>query len=121
MANPNPTYKFKPGVVTNPNGAPKKELAMTTALKDILLEKNPVTKIERYKELLNKALQMAMRGDGDMLKYLINRIEGMPKGSGVDIDIDNRSVTYIGSAEQNEEIDKFVVSRYKELEREGKV
>jgi len=81
MANPNPTYKFPKNNNANPNGAPKKELAMTGALREILLEKNPDTKIERYKELLRKALSMAMRGDGDMLKYLINRIEGMPKGS----------------------------------------
>jgi len=71
---------WKPGESGNPNGAPKKELAMTGALREILLEQNPETKIERYKELLHKALSMAMRGDGDMLKYLINRIEGMPKG-----------------------------------------
>ena len=81
MANPNPVHKFKPGEITNPNGAPKKEFSMTGALRDILSEHNPDTKIERYKELLNKALSMAMKGDGDMLKYLINRIEGMPKGS----------------------------------------
>ena len=81
MANPNPVHKFEIGEVNNPLGAPKKELSMTNALRDILTDTNPETKIERYKELLNKALSMAMRGDGDMLKYLINRIEGMPKGS----------------------------------------
>jgi len=90
MANPNPVHKFKKGEVNNPHGAPTKELSMTNALRDILTEHNPETKIERYKELLNKALSMAMRGDGDMLKYLINRIEGMPKGS--ETIIDNRTI-----------------------------
>lgn len=79
MSNPNPVGQFKPGVVTNPNGRPKKEFALTETLKDILREKDPTTKVERYKMLMEKALSMAMRGDGDMLKYLINRIEGMPK------------------------------------------
>jgi len=65
----------------NENGRPPKEFSMTNALKELLSEHNPETKIERYKELLNKALTMAMRGDGDMLKYLINRIEGMPQGT----------------------------------------
>lgn len=81
MSNPNPVTKFPPNNCANPNGRPPKEFSMTYALKEILSEKNPTTKIERYKELLNKALSMAMKGDGDMLKYLINRIEGMPKGS----------------------------------------
>ena len=79
MSNPNPHNQIQPGHTLNPNGRPKKELSMTNALREILTEQNPETKIERYKELLNKALQMAMRGDGDMLKYLINRIEGLPK------------------------------------------
>ena len=73
--------KWVEGKSGNKNGRPLKEFSITTALKDILSETNPSTKIECYKELLQKALQMAMRGDGDMLKYLINRIEGMPKGS----------------------------------------
>ena len=106
---------WKPGQSGNLNGRPKKGLAMTEALKDILLERNPSTKIERYKELLQKALQMAMRGDGDMLKYLINRIEGMPKGSGTELNIDNRSITFIGSPEQNKEIDEFVIGRVKQM------
>jgi hypothetical protein len=115
MANPNPTHKFQPGVVTNPNGAPKKELAMTEALKDLLLIKDPIKKIEHYKLLLEKALQLAMRGDGDMIKYLVNRIDGMPKGSGTELNIDNRSITFIGSEEQNKEIDEFVISRVKQM------
>lgn len=73
--------KWEKGVSGNDKGRTPKEFSMTNALKELLSEHNPETKIERYKELLNKALTMAMRGDGDMLKYLINRIEGMPKGS----------------------------------------
>lgn len=90
---------FQKGVSGNPNGRPPKEFSMTNALKELLSEKNPETKIERYKELLNKALTMAMRGDGDMLKYLINRIEGMPKGSETNVAVQINQ--YTGTPEQN--------------------
>lgn len=99
MANPNPVTKWKKGELINPNGRPPKEFSMTNALKELLSEHNPETKIERYKELLNKALTMAMRGDGDMLKYLINRIEGMPKGSETNVAVQVN--TYVGTPEQD--------------------
>ena len=75
-------WLFKPGESGNPHGRPPKELSMTNALREILNEQNPETKIERYKELLNVAMDKAMKGDNDMIKYLINRIEGMPRGDG---------------------------------------
>lgn len=37
------------------------------------------------------------------------------------VNIDNRSITFTGSEDQNKEIDEFVISRYKELEKEGKI
>jgi hypothetical protein len=55
----------------------------------------------------------------DKLGRLIGLEERL--GSKIDVNIDNRSITFIGSVEQNKEIDEFVISRYKELEREGKV
>jgi hypothetical protein len=64
----------------NKTGLNRKEFSMTNALREILGETNPETKIERYKELLEVAVTKAMSGDNDMLKYLINRIEGLPKG-----------------------------------------
>lgn len=72
----------------NLSGRPPAEFSMTVALREILNEVNPETKIERYKELLQVALDKAMKGDGDMLKYLINRIEGLPRGEG-SVDIAN--------------------------------
>jgi len=109
---------FQKGVSGNPNGRPPKEFSMTNALKELLSEHNPETKIERYKELLNKALTMAMRGDGDMLKYLINRIEGMPKGSETNVAVQVN--TYTGTESQEKEIDEYVIQRSNEMIREGK-
>lgn len=80
----------------NREGRPKKELSMTNALREILLEQNPETKIERYKELLQVALNKAMKGDGDMLKYLINRIEGLPKGSDTNINVEKAVIPIYG-------------------------
>ena len=73
------------GVSGNPAGRPPKEFSMTNAFKEVLAEKNPTTKIEKYKELIQKALSMAMRGDKDMIKYIINHLEGMPQGSNTQV------------------------------------
>ena len=81
------TGKFAVG---NPGGGrPAKEFSMTYALREILAEKDPKTKIERYKDLLNVAVDKAMGGDNDMLKYLINRIEGMPSGTANSTTVEN--------------------------------
>jgi len=73
------TGKFAVG---NPGGArPKKEFSMTNAFREVLSEKDPREKIEKYKVIINKAISMATRGDNDMIKYIVNRLEGMPSGS----------------------------------------
>lgn len=81
-------WLFQPGKSGNPEGRPLKEFSMTYALREILNEVDPETKVERYKNLLNVAIGKAEKGDNDMLKYLINRIEGLPKGEG-SVDISN--------------------------------
>lgn len=103
----------------NREGPPKKEFSITNAFREILSEKNPETKIERYKELIKKALSMAMRGDGDMIKYIINRLEGMPQGSAPQVAVQVNN--YQATPEQEALLDEWVVKRYKELEAEGKV
>lgn len=108
---------FPKGVSGNPNGRPPKEFSITNALRELLSEHNPETKIERYKELLNKALTMAMRGDGDMLKYLINRIEGMPKGSETNVAVQINQ--YTGSLEQQQELREFYITKVKEYIKDG--
>jgi len=62
----------------NKDGRPQKEFSMTSALKEVMAEVNPATKIERYRMILRKAVDKAERGDNDMIKYLINRFEGTP-------------------------------------------
>ena len=79
---------FPKGVSGNPNGRPKKEFSMTESFKEILFEKDPTTKIKKYRIILDKAVSMAMRGDNDMIKYIINRLEGMPQGSAPYMPID---------------------------------
>jgi hypothetical protein len=71
-------YKFKKGQSGNPGGRPKKEFSITNALRELLGEQDPYAKIERYKVILGKAIEKAGRGDNDMIKYLINRLEGTP-------------------------------------------
>lgn len=75
---PNLKPPWKAGESGNPGGRPKKEFSITYALRELLAEKDPYTKIERYKVILGKAIEKAGRGDNDMIKYLINRLEGTP-------------------------------------------
>lgn len=86
---------WKKGECGNPNGRPKKEFSMTEAFKEVLSEKDPTTKIERYRIIINKAVSMATRGDTDMIKYIINRLEGMPQGSApqVAVQVNNYQLT----------------------------
>ncbi len=67
MANPNPTHKFKKGVVTNPNGRPKKGTSLTD-----LLEKH-LDKEEFVKEVIRLAKE---EGRESLIKYIIDRIDG---------------------------------------------
>ena len=80
---------YKKGQSGNPAGRPKAELSMTNAMKEILTEVDPETKIERYKKLLLVAIEKAEKGDNDMIKYLVNRIDGLPKGSDTNIQVNN--------------------------------
>jgi len=83
------------GLHTNPErinrkGRPKKGFSMTGAFREVLAIKDPKKKIERYKIIIEKAIVKAERGDNDMIKYIINRLDGLPKGSAPIIPIDAR-------------------------------
>lgn len=80
---------IKPGEVRNPMGRPKKEFSITNAMKELLSEPDPKTKIERYKKILLVAIEKAENGDNDMIKYLVNRLEGVPRGEGGIVAIQN--------------------------------
>lgn len=75
------TTLWQPGQSGNPNGRPKKKFSLSQTLEKILYTKDPATKIRRYKLLMNKAFQMALDGNTEMMTYMINRFEGMPKGN----------------------------------------
>ena len=52
----------------------------------------------------------------------LGRLIGLEERAGnTQVNIDNRSITFVGSPEQNKEIDEFVIERYRQLKEEGKV
>jgi len=105
----------------NKAGRPPKEFSMTYAFKEVLSEKNPETKIEKYKELINKALTMALRGDGDMIKYIINRLEGMPQGSATNVNIQNNIINIPNNELTDEQFDSLLNKTQEAIrERMGK-
>ena len=60
---------FKKGVVSNPNGRPKSGESMTDVLKS-MVDKD---------EIAAKLIQIAKKGNFAALKYVYDRIDGMPK------------------------------------------
>jgi len=87
--------KFIKGQSGNPKGAPKKEHSITQTIKD-MMDENPEVK----RELGEKILTMAKRGDIVAIKTLWNYIDGMPKQ---DIKMDATvEVTFHGSLKQDE-------------------
>lgn len=102
---------FPKGVSGNPLGRPVGSVSPIGRVKQIF-EEHP----EEFESFIRGYLK-----DPSNRKHIVEMIDGGPRGSGIDVNIDNRSITFIGSADQNKEIDEFVISRYKELEKEGKV
>jgi hypothetical protein len=78
----NKPWLFQKGVVHNPNGRPKKKFSLTNALERALKSKDPKSKVQNYKLILRRAIDLAKKGDSGMIQYLINRIEGVPMGTG---------------------------------------
>lgn len=85
-----PKNKFEPGnQAAKGHGRPTKEEGSLTDLLRIKLDTKDPKKRREYKELIiDKITELALRGDKDMLKYLFNRIEGMPhQSTSVDADM----------------------------------
>lgn len=72
-------YQWKQGQSGNPNGRPKKTMALTNALKEYSELKDETGKTYREK-LTEKLYSMALEeGDIIALKYIYDRVEGKPK------------------------------------------
>jgi len=77
-----PGVPFKKGDDNRRNldGRPPKEFSMTNVMREVLNIEDKETRIKNYEAILIAAVEKAKAGDNDMIKYIINRLEGMPKG-----------------------------------------
>ena len=72
-------FQLKPENI-NREGRPPKEFSMTNVMREVLNIEDKETRIKNYEAILIAAVEKAKGGDNDMIKYIINRLEGMPKG-----------------------------------------
>lgn len=80
--NRQPDGKFGPGNIANPNGRPKGSFSLVEMIKKKLQEV-PEGKDKTYaqffiEQLMKKAV---IEGDTQMMRDMINRVDGFPKGS----------------------------------------
>lgn len=74
MSNPNPVHKFKKGVVTNPNGRPKRKTL--TELIHAKLDDTP----EAWNAIINTVIKKILEDkDKEIIKTFWNYTDGMPK------------------------------------------
>lgn len=79
QGNPNPTYKFPPGVSGNPGGRPKKEWTWAGLL-EAVGEEIETKSGQKFKDLVSRRLWVdAVNGSLGAQKEIMNRMEGMPK------------------------------------------
>lgn len=78
-----PKNSFQPGnQAAKGHGRPTKTEGSLTELLRMKLDTKDPKKRREYKQLvIDKIMELALKGDKDMLKYLYNRLEGMPHQS----------------------------------------
>lgn len=75
-------YLFKKGQSGNPNGRPKGSVSIVAGIKKKLLEIEPVNKKTYLELFLSKLFLKAIKeGNEQLMKDIINRVDGMPKQS----------------------------------------
>lgn len=76
---PKEDTQFQPGVSGNPNGRPKKEYTLTELLKEALEAPSDQKGKTKKQMVIDRVYDLAINGnDGNMLKYLFDRLEGKP-------------------------------------------
>lgn len=110
-------YQFSKGVSGNPNGRPVKEFSITEGIREYLAEDDPERKKARKDIIVEKVVSMALKGDKEMIKYVIDRLEGSPRG--FDNNLAVQVNQYVGSPEQEKEIDEECIRRTNELLAQG--
>jgi len=84
--------KFKKGVSGNPNGRPVGTISIVEGIKRKLLEVEPGTKKQYLDLFLSSYFKNAIKnGDTNLMRDLINRVDGMPKQS-TDITTDGHEI-----------------------------
>lgn len=74
--------KFKKGQSGNPNGRPVGTISIVEGIKRKLLEVEPGTKKQYLDLFLSSYFKNAIKdGDTNLMRDLINRVDGMPKQS----------------------------------------
>lgn len=77
MANPKGNPNWRSGVSGNPNGRPPKGRCISDVLRQ-MLEQKDAKGVTRKKRIAAKLLDLAEKGNVELLKYLCDRLEGRP-------------------------------------------
>lgn len=89
---------FKKGKSGNPGGMTKAQAEInkltTEALHVFLTEKDPVTKMQRYKAIMQKHAEIALAGDRLACEWYLNKLYGKPKET-IDLNTDDKRLEHL--------------------------
>ncbi len=76
-------HRFEKGVVSNPKGAPKKELSITESLRAVarmvVTDKVDISKMTFAQAAAYVHWQKAVKGNQETYEFITNRLEGKPQ------------------------------------------